>query len=176
MKKVIKKIAVTAALTFTLFSLMGCGLVKSMKGKVPDEWYDVTRDLYIKAFSENWSGTYGEVQAIEDYTDKSKKFGYYLVDLDGDGNDEFLVGFDDGSKATAFTDVYIWHSDFGAFRIFFGGGGSTYYYLCTDKTIKETSFYGNQPTERFLKYNKEGNSFEILEKGGEPMKVELTYF
>ena len=176
MKKGIKGLIVTALITFSVLSLMGCGLVKSMKSKVPDEWYDVTRDLYIKAFSENWSGKYGDIEVKDEYTDKSKKFGYFLVDLDGDGNDEFLVGYDDGSKATAFTDVFIWHSDFGAFRIFSGGFGETYYYVCTDKSLKEEYMYGNQPRERYLKYDKEGNSFTVLESGGEPMKVELTYF
>ena len=146
-----------------------------LKEKGPDEWYSTTRDIYYKAFSEKWSGSGYDIDPIDDYKDNSKKFGYYLVDLNDDGSMEFLVGFDDGSKPTKFTDVYVWHSDFGATRIMYGGT-DIYYYLCSDKCLREDMEWGKNSTTRYLKYNQKENSFTILENGGDPQKVELTYF
>ena len=146
-----------------------------IKKKGPENWYSVTRDIYIDSFAEGWSGDNSDISPGEEYTDKSKKFGYYLVDLNGDGSDEFLVGYDDGTNPTVFSDIYVWHPDFGPLRIM-QGAADVHYYLCSDKCIKEDVEWGANSSTRYMKYNKDETSFTIVESGGMPIKVELTYF
>lgn len=176
-KKLVIVLSITIFLMIAIFAISYFLIygTQKMRKKGPKEWYGTTRDIYIQNFKEGWTNENPDIRPLEDYKDKSKKFGYYLVDLNDDGTLEFLVGFDNGTKATVFTDVYIWHKDFGPTRIL-NGGVDLYYYLCTDKSIKEDLDWGKNSETRFMKYNKEENSFTIIEKGGEPMKVELTYF
>lgn len=93
---IFKKVAMMLALSGIIVSSTGCGLGtigKMVRNKVPKEWYVTTRDMYIEEFKAGWPNENGDIRPLEEYRDKSKKFGYYLVDLDGDGNDEFLVGY-----------------------------------------------------------------------------------
>ena len=178
MNKKYKKVGVILAFSAIILSFTGCGLGdlgKKVRNQVPKDWYAATRDIYEKEFKEGWSSDNSSVRPLEAYKDKSRKFGYYLIDLDGDGNDEFLVGYDNGTKPTVFTDLYIWHPDVGSFRILNVDDGMALY-LCTDKTIKMVDGEGTSEEIRYFKYIKEDHALENLQSGGEPMMVNLTYF
>ena len=157
-----------------LVSLSGC----SIKKKVPADWYDVTIDIYKTAFTEGWpdTDTYQDLWITDEYRDPSLKFGYYLVDLNGDGADELLIGYDNGDKPTIFTDVYIWHSSVGAYRVL-NVTGDGKIYLLSDKIIRLEDVRGDLPTVEYLEYNTDGDTFLNLDgDSGIPIKVDLTYF
>ena len=100
-----------------------------------------------------------------------------LRDLDGDGAEELLVGIIDDEPETKFTDILIWHSDIGAFRILSGGDGY-YIYLCDNNVIKMDKWYGSQTLTDYMEYNSANNSFTILDPAPAvtPGKYELTPF
>lgn len=169
-KKMVKRTIATILAVTMMISASGCG------NKVPKDWYGEVRDYYTAAFKDDWSHDVKQIIMKEEYKDKSLKFGYYIIDLDKDGTDEFLVGYDNGTKPTVFTDIFIYHSDFGPHDIF-SGGGDVYYYLCSDNTIYEEFYMGKEPMTQYLKCQAgSNNSFLVVEDGGEPIKVSLTYF
>ena len=110
MKRILVAILTIAMLVTTLPGLTGC----KRKNK---DWYNVTLDVYREGMKTNWANEdqYTGLNISDDLKtkDSNKQIGYLLVDLDKDGVDELLVGFNDGSTATKFTDVLVWHSDLG---------------------------------------------------------------
>ena len=98
-------------------------------------------------------------------------------DLDEDGVDELLIGFNDGSTATKFTDVLVWHSDLGAYKLL-GGGSGYYIYLCAGNVLAVDSWYGSQTERTFMTWNSKTNSFPHVDGEGKylPMKWDLTEF
>ena len=102
---------------------------------------------------------------------------FLLVDLDEDGVDELLIGFNDGSTATKFTDVLVWHSDLGAYKLL-GGGSGYYIYLCAGNVLAVDSWYGSQTERTFMTWNSKTNSFPHVDGEGKylPMKWDLTEF
>ena len=99
------------------------------------------------------------------------------TDLDEDGVDELLIGFNDGSTATKFTDVLVWHSDLGAYKLL-GGGSGYYIYLCAGNVLAVDSWYGSQTERTFMTWNSKTNSFPHVDGEGKylPMKWDLTEF
>ncbi len=169
-KKTLKKVIVATLSFGMIFATTGCGK------KAPDNWYEEVRQYYQDGFDDGWTHNVTQIVMKEEYKDKSLKFGYYIIDLDGDGTDEFLIGYDNGTKPTIFTDVFIYHSDFGPHDIF-SGGNDIIYYLCDDNTIYEEFYMGSVPYTRYLKCQAgEDNSFLEVDSGGEFRTVQLTYF
>ncbi|SEP93993.1 hypothetical protein SAMN02910369_00934 [Lachnospiraceae bacterium NE2001] len=168
-KRVVKRIGV-AVLAFGLLMTSGCGK------KAPDDWYMEVEQYFEAGFKDGWSHDVQSVIMKDEYKDKDLKFGYYVIDLDNDGTDEFLVGYDNGTKPTVFTDIFIYHSDFGPHEIF-SGGNETIYYLCNDNTIYEEFYIGKTAYTKYMKCQAgSDNSFLVVESGGEPRIVPLTYF
>ena len=142
---------------------------------IPPNWYDETLAYYEEGFRSGWKNETEDMYISDELKDESIEFGYLLKDLDGDGADELLIGIIDDSDETKFTDICIWHRDFGAFRVMSTGEGY-YMYLCDSNIIREDSWYGSQTKTRYMRYESKDNSFEIVDGAGKPLKVELTSF
>ena len=142
---------------------------------VPKDWYEETIKYYTDGFSSNFANERSDLTFSDEMKDENNKFGYLLRDLDDDGDYELLIGIIDDSAETKFTDLYIWHTDFGARRMFSTGDGY-YMYLCENNIIREDSWYGSQTEVRYMKFNGENNSMAVLETTATPQKVELTPF
>ena len=164
-KKSVKVFALLMAMTFIL---TGCG-----GKKAPDEWYAELLQYYKDGFADEWKHEKDDFVILDDMKDPKNKFGYLMKDLDGDGNDELLIGIIDDSKETKFTDICIWHWDFGANRSMFTGDGY-YYYICDNGLIKEECWRGSETEIRYMKYDGAENSFPIVDTEGTPAKFELT--
>ena len=176
MKKILVTILVVTMLVASLPGMTGC----SRKSRLKD-WYNVTLDVYREGLKTNWANEeeYKSLNIADDLkeNDPNKKIGYLLVDLDSDGVDELLIGFNDGSTATKFTDVLVWHSDFGAYKLL-GGGSGYYIYLCGGNVLAVDSWYGSQTERTFMTWNSKTNSFPHVDGEGKylPMKWDLTEF
>lgn len=142
---------------------------------VPDEWWSETIKYYTDGYTNDWANERSDLPVSDEMKNKDNKFGYLLRDLDGDGTEELLIGYADDEKETRFTELYIWHTDFGARRTFQCGDGY-YMYLCEDNIIREDSWRGSETEMRFMKFDGESNAMTIIEKQGTPQKVELTPF
>ena len=174
-KKMKKRvIALTLALMF-LLSIQGCKMTDDIKAYVPDEWYKETLESYKNGFACGWKSNPDNINVSDEMLDEKNKFGYLLVDLNGDGYDELLIGLMDGAKETKFTDLWIWHVNFGATNSFHCGDGY-YMYLDDNKVIKMESWYGSETKIEYMKYNKEDEAFTILEDGGKSENFTLTEF
>ena len=192
-------IMTAAAAVAVMCAFTGCALVGAAdkKNKAPEKWYNETLQYYKTGFENGWKGVdpadyhlktgasvkaYGpsgeiEPEVKEEYKNSADKFGYLLRDLDGDGTAEVLIGFDDGSAQTKFTEVCVWHSDFGAFNVMSAGDGY-YMYLCNDNVLRVDSWYGSETRTEYMKYDHEGNSFIMVESDAslQPGKYELKSF
>ena len=165
-----KKISKICVLLLTFaFLLTGCG------SYVPKEWYTGNINYYKLGFSDGWKNEEADFNVCEEMKDPNNKFGYLLVDLDGDGGEELLIGIIDDSPATKFTDLIIYHRDFGPTRSFRAGDGY-YFYLCAGNIIKMDSWYGSQTKTDYMQYDSKENSFPIVDSAPTPLKVELTPF
>ena len=165
-----KKIILCLLTLSITFMLTGC-----FEKKVPDHWYDATIDYYREGFKTGWKNEKPDLYILDELKEKDKKFGYLLRDLDGDGAPEVLIGIIDDSNETKFTDVIIWHKDFGAHRSLNTGDGY-YIYLCDDNVLRMDSWYGSETNISYMIYNSENNSFLNVDGGSKPQKVELTEF
>jgi len=168
MKRLFTKVILAAALAAVL---SGC----SGKPKVPEDWYKETLQYYTDGFADNWANEISDLYVADEMKDSSNKFGYLLKDLDGDGTNEVLIGYMDDAGETRFIDLFIWHSDKGAFRIFHCGD-DYYMYLCEDNIIRMDSWYGSATKTEYLKYKPENNSFLKISEASNPQKCELTAF
>ena len=142
---------------------------------VPDDWYEETLKYYKDGFSSKFSNERSDLSISDEMKDENNKFGYLLRDLDDDGDDELLIGIIDDSAETKFTDLYIWHTDFGARRTFSKGEGY-YMYLCEDNIIREDSWRSSETEGRYMKFNGKDNAMTILDTTATPQKFELTPF
>ena len=176
-------IMTAAAAVAVMCAFTGCALVGAAdkKNKAPEKWYNETLQYYKTGFENGWKGVdpadyhlktgasvkaYGpsgeiEPEVKEEYKNSADKFGYLLRDLDGDGTAEVLIGFDDGSAQTKFTEVCVWPSDFG-----------------NDNVLRVDSWYGSETRTEYMKYDHEGNSFIMVESDAslQPGKYELKSF
>ena len=167
-----KKIVLISTISIITLILTAC-----FKPKVPEDWYTESLNYYQEGFACNWSNEEDDYYIIDELKDPDTEFGYLLRDLDGDGANELLIGIIDDAPETKFTDILIWHSDIGPFRILSGGDGY-YIYLCDDNVIKMDKWYGSQTLTDYMEYNSDNNSFTILDPAPAvtPGKYELTPF
>ena len=184
---VIKRILGGMLAAVTVVSMTGCGMAEGISnaleteeknagraGIPPEEWYAETIKYYTEGYASNWANERSDLPFTAEMKDKNNKFGYLIRDLDGDGIKEFLIGYADDKKETRFTELYIWHSDFGVRRTFTCGDGH-YMYLCDNGLIKSDTYSGSG-TE-YMKYDSAINGMHVLEnEQGTPQKVELTPF
>lgn len=162
-------------LVFASVSVTGCFL----KSK-PKDWYKESIEFYREGLNTGWANDDPDLRLniSKDLKDQhNKQIGYLLVDLDKDGVDELLIGFNDGSSATKFTDVIVWHSDFGAYKLL-GGGEGYYIYLCGSNVLAVDSWYGSQTQREFMTWDSKSNSFPVIDGEGKylPKKWDLTPF
>ena len=157
----------------TALTLCGCSL--GLGSRVPADWYNETLEYYREGFSSDWANEREDLFIHDEMKDPNNKFGYLLRDLNGDGADELLIGIIDDSEETKFTDLFIWHSDFGAFRSLNCGEGY-YMYICDDNVIKMDSWYGSETKIDYMVYEPEGDAFLIVDGGSNPGHFELTEF
>ena len=171
------------ALSTVLVVVMLLSAVPLLSGCVhrPKNWYKEVLDYYSEGVQTGWTN---EKTSLNVYPsgdmkkkDPSKKFGYLLVDLDKDGVDELLIGFNDGSTATKFTDVIVYHSDLGPYKLL-GGDDGYYIYLCSNNVLAVDSWYGSQTNRDFMTWDSKTNSFPHVDGEGKylPKKWDLKEF
>ena len=192
-----KRILCAAAAAVTALSLAGCEAGYALMNfldppdpddpgdryrlykVVPNKWYEETINYYAEGAANNWANersdlAFGRVV-------KEKDCGYLLHDLDGDGDDELLIGYQEGD-ATRFVSLYIWSTDFGAICMCDSSNAdpedeAECMYLCEDNIIRDDSYKKYEGKERYMKHNGENNSMTILEDvTATPQKWELTPF
>ncbi len=160
----------TAILTISALLISGCSFSPK-----PATWYEPTLDYYKEGFESGWANEDPKLFISDEMKDTGNSFGYLLKDLDGDGLNELLIGIKDDSDETKFTDVYIYHSDLGPYRVLSGGEGY-YIYLCDDNVIRMDSWYGSETEIKYMSYDSNDNAFLIIDSGSKPGKYELTDF
>ena len=173
MKKVIAAV-LTVSFLLSAAVLSGCR-------RIPKDWYKATLDYYSEGMKTGWANEEPDnkvdVSADLKVLDASRTYGYLLVDLDGDGVDELLVGFNDGSNTTKFTDVIVWRRGVGAYKVL-GGSGGYYVYLCASNVIKEESWYGSATESTYMTWDSKEGVFTVIDGEGKylPKKWDLTGF
>ena len=178
MKRFCATSLVVVLLLVSVFSCTGC--FTALLKKAPKNWYEDSVEFYREGLNTGWANDDPEyrLNISKDLKDPyNKEIGYLLVDLDKDGVQEFLVGFNDGSTATKFTDVLVWHSDLGAYKLL-GGGEGYYIYLCADNVLAVDSWYGSQTQREFMRWDSKQNAFPVIDGEGKylPKKWDLTKF
>ncbi len=174
--------AITAILTVTFLLAMipcvtGCN-------RSPVVWYVETLAFYRKAIYED-GPEYDKDHSYNvapELKNPNNEVGYLLKDLDGDGVEELLIGFNDGSNETKFTDVIVLYpdKDIGALKLL-GGTGGSYIYLCgADNVIcMEDNFDITDTSRTFMQYQG-GNigNFSVIDGEGKylPAAWELKSF
>lgn len=178
MKK-IRSAAVILASAVMMSVMTGCaqGLYEIyQKETVPKDWYDGTLDYLKSGFESDWTNVSEDTSVPYIYKDKNIKFGYLLKDLDGDGAEELLVGLMDGSEETKFTNLYVWHSDFGAINNM-STDDENFMYLYDNNVIRMDTTIGKTTRSEFMEYDHKSNSYHIVDPvEGKPGKYTLTAF
>ena len=167
MKKVITKVLAAALLLSVCIGTAGCGK------KQKNEWYKGALEYYGEGIRNGFTENDRQLNVAEDLRDKSKKCGYLLKDLDGDGVDELLLGLIENGIDTKFTSVVVRHRDFGAYCLLSAGGGN-YIYLCADNVLRMDSYRGSE----YMTWSPKTNSVSKVDGEGKylPLKWELTAF
>lgn len=167
MKKTLMKAVAILILLPVVTGISSCS-------KGPKDWYNATLEYYTEGFSSGWANEEDDMSISDEMKDPGNTFGYLLTDLNGDGIDELLIGLVEESGFTKFTDIIIWHTDLGAYRVISCGNGD-YCYLCNDNVIMQDSWPGTENTTDYMRFD--NNVFTILDEGQYyPKHVELTVF
>lgn len=141
----------------------------------PKDWYQMTLRYYKEGYSSSWSNERPDLKVYDVLKNRPSKSGYLLTDLDGDGDDELLIGFTDIAGATRFTDIYTWTRSDGAHRALTRGDGC-YIYLCADNVIRVDTFSGADVVSQFLKYDHKSDSFTEVNGEYAPKIMNLNSF
>ena len=174
MKRAIATILTVSFLLSAVAMLSGC----KPKHK---KWYKSTIDYYSEGLKTGWANEDPDrqphISSDLKVLDAARTYGYLIVDLDGDGVDELLVGFNDGSTATKFIDVIVWRTGVGPYKILSGNDGY-YVYLCGGNVVRSDSWYGSETESTYMVWDSEAEYFTVIDGEGKylPMKWELTGF
>ena len=173
MKKVVSTVLTVVMLALLIPGITGCT-------KPSKDWYKSTLDAYRTAIQNGSSELAlesGDFVFAAELLDKNNEVGYMLVDLDGDKTNELLIGFNDGSNVTKFTDVIVWKTISGPDQVLSGTNGY-YTYLCASNVVCHDSWYGSNTERNFMTWDGKGCVFTYIDGEGKylPMKWELTSF
>ncbi|MBO7426310.1 MAG: hypothetical protein J6U23_11610 [Clostridiales bacterium] len=170
MRKMIMWIVTVPLLLSAIFGLTGCRPDK-------DEWYKDAVEYYRQGVLYGKEGNNRQLDISPEILGKGKGVGYLLHDLDGDGRDELLIGFNSAGGITKFTNVVVRHSDLGPYSLL-GGSNGYYIYLCNDDVLRVDSWYGSETKVEYMKFNSKSNSFEVVNGAGKysPKQWKLTQF
>ena len=168
MKKYIKFLAPLLALIVFAVSMHGCMLA-------PKDWYIMTLRYYQDGYASGWANERPDIKVYDVLKRRPSKSGYLLTDLDGDGDEELLIGFTDIAGATRFTDVFVWNREDGAYHALSKNEGC-YIYLCADNILRVDFSNGVTTTSRFLRFDHKSNSFKEIEGEYAPMMIDLHSF
>ena len=159
-----------------VISMSGCGLLA--EGINKGLWYKKTLKIYKEGLDSGWANEKDlDIFIADELKDSGNEIGYLLIDLDEDGTQELLIGFNDGSTYTKFTDLYVYHRDMGAFQIMHGTAGS-FIYLAYDNVIISDSMYGSETERTYMTWDSTWDEFTVIDGEGKylPMKWDLTEF
>lgn len=176
MRKIITRLLASALLLSVAFSMSGCSLVA--KGVTKELWYKGTLKIYKEGLDSGWANEKDiDVFIADELKDPNNDIGYLLIDLDEDGTKELLIGFNDGSTYTKFTDLYVYHRDMGAYQIMHGTAGS-YIYLAYDNVIISDSSFGTGADRTYMTWDSTWDEFTSIDGEGKylPIKWDLTEF
>ncbi|MBQ9208985.1 MAG: hypothetical protein IJ149_05310 [Oscillospiraceae bacterium] len=141
----------------------------------PKDWYAETVNYYIYGAQTGWrdESLYGDLS--QEIKDPENHAGYCLADLNGDGTDELLIGFNDGDDITRFLEIYIYHPDLGdhVYRSFNAAGEGYYIYLCEGNVVRlDWEYPGrDEPQSDYMKLNKDVTSgWPIQQYDSDPPK------
>lgn len=168
MKKYYKLLAPLLAAVVLAVSLHGCFLA-------PKDWYLMTLRYYREGYACGWSNERPDIKVYDVLKRRPSKAGYLLTDLDGDGDNELLIGFTDIAGATRFTDVFAWSRADGAYHALSKNEGC-YIYLCADNILRVDSSNGVTTMSRFLRFDHKSNSFQEVDGEYAPMMIGLESF
>lgn len=168
MKKTYKLLAAGLA------AIVLCGVLRSCL-MAPKDWYQMTLRYYKDGYGCSWSNERPDLKVYDVLKNRPSKSGYLLTDLDGDGDDELLIGFTDIAGATRFTDIYTWTRSDGAHRALTRGDGC-YIYLCADNVLRVDSSNGAVIISRFFKYDHKSDSFKEVDGEYAPKIMDLHSF
>lgn len=167
----------STVLSVTLLALMIPGL--SGCRRIPKDWYKESIAYYSEGVKTNWANEDKSLRLniSAELKNNSLQRGYLLRDLDGDGIDELLIGFNDTATYTKFTDVIVWHSDLGASQLL-GGTNGKYIGLCASNVLSVNTYGSIKDQVEYMKWNHKSNAFDVIDGEGKylPMKWELTPF
>ena len=172
MKRVIATILTVSFMLSVAAGLTGCF-------RPPKNWYKDVVAFYSEGIKTGWANedTNTRWEVADEIKDPGNDIGYLIVDLDGDGTDEVLIGFNDGSTATKFTDVIVFSFGTGPNRLMNGSNGY-YIYLCSSNVLCVDSWYGSETKRDFMTWDGKEHRFTVIDGAGKylPMKWELTKF
>ena len=176
MKKALTKALASALLLSVAISMSGCALIT--KGVTQELWYKGTLKIYKEGLDSGWANEKDlDIFIADELKDPNNEIGYLLIDLDKDGTNELLIGFNDGSTYTKFTDLYVYHRDLGAYQIMHGTAGA-YIYLAYDNVIISDSMYGTDTERTYMTWDSTWDEFTVIDGEGKylPMHWDLTEF
>lgn len=141
----------------------------------PKDWYVMTLRYYVDGYADGWANERPDIKVYDVLKNRPSKSGYLLTDLDGDGNDELLIGFVDIAGATRFTDIYVWKRDEGAYHALTRGEGC-YIYLCADNILRIDTSNGVSVVSNFVRYNHKTHGFDPVSGEYAPKIVDIRSF
>lgn len=175
MKRVSAAVLLVAILAMTVPGITGCNMVSK-------NWYQSAVDYYTEGVKSDWANEAPSprLHVADEIKHKSsdRQLGYILKDLDEDGIDELLIGFNDDSAYTKFTDVIVWHADYGSYKIL-GGTDGYYVHLCEGNVLRVDTKTGSETQMDYMKWDHKSNAFTIVDSEGDkylPLKWDLTPF
>ena len=139
--------------------------------KAPSDWYQDVIGFYEEGFKTgDWSRESTTMFASSEQKTELYRYGYLLIDLDGDGTDELLIG-KPSAGPTTFTNLYVWHNDLEEGMCLLSGT----IYLCNNNIIRMENYDG---TSVYYEFNSESNSFSIRSDITlqSPVHYDLTLF
>ena len=182
-----KRAGTIAAAVLALVMFSSCGIddiddladiMDRLNRKPPENWYGSLLDYYVYGASDGWKNEelYGDLS--KEIRDGSNRMGYCLADLNGDGGDEFLVGFIDDGDETRFASMWYYHPDLKRELSWSAECEGYYIYICEGNVFRMDTSVPRDRSEYMIMSKDPADGFPVQEYDDppKPLKFELTPF